>query len=179
MFLLPTISATGKCIELKIVAFYSTLTVMNMRKYMKKSVWVKSYQDDYAGARSFLLPPLLYYGRKYPQPKSFNRSLISLHRLFTWRFLWSNFPKSNSQKPKTSILKKLWSLQWSRGSFDMHVSAFILQLWHRKEPVGVSQKRKRHFCAYNDWFLKYEVILQYKLFTLLDIPTQYSSTQKV
>ena len=28
-------------------------------------------------------------------------------------------------------------------------------------------------------FLKYEVILQYKLFTLLDIPTQYSSTQKV
>ena len=61
----------------------------------------------------------------------------------------------------------------------MHVSAFILQLWHRKEPVGVSQKRKRHFYAYNDWFLKYEVILQYKLFTLLDIPTQYTSTQKV
>ena len=28
-------------------------------------------------------------------------------------------------------------------------------------------------------FLKYEVILQYKLFTLLDIPTQYSSAQKV
>ena len=97
---------------------------------------------------------LRLYGRKYPQPNSFHRSLISLHGLFTWRFLWSNFPKSNSQKPKTGILKKLWSSLWSRGSFNMHVSAFILQLWHRKQPVGVSQKRKRHFCAYNDCFFK-------------------------
>ena len=179
MFLLPTTSATGKCIELKIVAFYSTLTVMNMRKYMKKSVWVKSYQDDYAGARSFLLPPLLYYGRKYPEPKSFNRSLISLHRLFTWRFLWSNFPKSNSQKPKTSILKKL-EVHFDRGEASIYTCQPLFYSWGTGNSLLVShRKEKDTFALIMTVFLKYEVILQYKLFTLLDIPTQYRSTQKV
>lgn len=64
---------TGKCIELKMVAFYSTLTVMNMRKYMNKSVWVKSYQDDYEPDLSGFLR---LYSRKYLEPKYFNRSLF-------------------------------------------------------------------------------------------------------
>ena len=41
------------------------------------------------------------------------------------------------------------------------------------------RKEKDTFALIMTGFLKYEVILQYKLFTLLDIPTQYSSTQKV
>lgn len=177
MFLLPTISATGKCIELKIVAFYSTLTVMNMRKYMKKSVWVKSYQDDYAGARSFLLPPLLYYGRKYPQPKSFNRSLISLHGLFTWRFLWSNFPKSNSQKP---VFWKSFEVYSDRGEASICTCQPLFYSCGTGNSLLVShRKEKDTFALIMTGFLKYEVILQYKLFTLLDIPTQYSSAQKV
>ena len=136
-------------------------------------------QDDYAGARSFLLPPLLYYGRKYPEPKSFNRSLISLHRLFTWSFLWSNFPKviTKNQKP---VFWKSFEVYFDRGEASICTCQPLFYSCGTGNSLLVShRKEKDTFALIMTAFLKYEVILQYKLFTLLDIPTQYSSTQKV
>ena len=84
---------------------------------------------------------------------------------------------TKNQKP---VFRKSFEVYSDRGEASICTCQSLFYSCGTGKSLLVShRKEKDTFALIMTVLLKYEVILQYKLFTLLDIPTQYRSTQKV